>query len=154
MPAWRWLQSCVAAQRLQTQTTSCGGDASGCWAARSSRSATRGRCTWSADRVRGCIDAEGNAYLDAYNNVPVVGHAHPRVTDAIARQAALLNTNTRYLHATIVELAERIVASMPAGLDTVMFVNSGSEANDLAWRLATIVTGADAGPSASGPTTV
>ncbi len=90
-------------------------------------------------------DAEGNAYLDAYNNVPVVGHAHPRVTDAIARQAALLNTNTRYLHATIVELAERIVASMPAGLDTVMFVNSGSEANDLAWRLATIATGADAG---------
>ena len=91
------------------------------------------------------FDADGNAFLDAYNNVPVVGHAHPRVTDAIARQAALLNTNTRYLHATIVELAERIVASMPEGLDTVMFVNSGSEANDLAWRLATIATGADAG---------
>ncbi|HEY8180408.1 MAG TPA: aminotransferase class III-fold pyridoxal phosphate-dependent enzyme [Candidatus Limnocylindria bacterium] len=91
------------------------------------------------------FDAEGNAFLDAYNNVPVVGHAHPRVTEAIARQAALLNTNTRYLHATIVELAERIIASMPAGLDTVMFVNSGSEANDLAWRLATIATGADAG---------
>ena len=67
------------------------------------------------------------------------------MTDAIARQAALLNTNTRYLHATIVELAERIVASMPDGLDTVMFVNSGSEANDLAWRLATIATGGDAG---------
>ena len=83
-------------------------------------------------------DADGDAYLDAYNNVPVVGHAHPRVTDAIARQAALLNTNTRYLHDAIVELAERIVASMPDGLDTVMFVNSGSEANDLAWRLATI----------------
>ncbi|HEX6474875.1 MAG TPA: aminotransferase class III-fold pyridoxal phosphate-dependent enzyme, partial [Candidatus Limnocylindria bacterium] len=90
-------------------------------------------------------DADGNRYLDAYNNVPVVGHAHPGVTDAIARQAALLNTNTRYLHATIVELAERIVATMPNGLDTVMFVNSGSEANDLAWRLATIATGADAG---------
>jgi 4-aminobutyrate aminotransferase-like enzyme/Ser/Thr protein kinase RdoA (MazF antagonist) len=90
-------------------------------------------------------DADGRAYLDAYNNVPVVGHAHPRVTDAIARQAALLNTNTRYLHSTIVELAERIVAGMPDGLDTVMFVNSGSEANDLAWRLATIATGADAG---------
>ncbi|HEX5579408.1 MAG TPA: aminotransferase class III-fold pyridoxal phosphate-dependent enzyme, partial [Candidatus Limnocylindria bacterium] len=90
-------------------------------------------------------DADGRAYLDAYNNVPVLGHAHPRVADAIARQAALLNTNTRYLHATIVELAERIVAGMPAGLDTVMFVNSGSEANDLAWRLATIATGADAG---------
>jgi 4-aminobutyrate aminotransferase-like enzyme/Ser/Thr protein kinase RdoA (MazF antagonist) len=91
------------------------------------------------------FDADGNAFLDAYNNVPVVGHAHPRVSDAIARQAALLNTNTRYLHAAIVELAERIVASMPEGLDTVMFVNSGSEANDLAWRLATIATGGDAG---------
>ncbi|HEY7598856.1 MAG TPA: aminotransferase class III-fold pyridoxal phosphate-dependent enzyme, partial [Candidatus Limnocylindrales bacterium] len=91
------------------------------------------------------FDAEGRAFLDAYNNVPVVGHAHPRVTDAIARQAALLNTNTRYLHSAIVELAERIVAGMPDGLDTVMFVNSGSEANDLAWRLATIATGGDAG---------
>jgi 4-aminobutyrate aminotransferase-like enzyme/Ser/Thr protein kinase RdoA (MazF antagonist) len=90
-------------------------------------------------------DVEGRGYLDAYNNVPVVGHAHPRVTDAIARQAALLNTNTRYLHSAIVELAERILAGMPDGLDTVMFVNSGSEANDLAWRLATIATGADAG---------
>ena len=90
-------------------------------------------------------DTDGKAYLDAYNNVPVVGHAHPRVVDAIARQAALINTNTRYLHSTIVELAERIVDSMPPGLDTVMFVNSGSEANDLAWRLATIATGADGG---------
>jgi 4-aminobutyrate aminotransferase-like enzyme len=92
-------------------------------------------------------DADGAAYLDAYNNVPVVGHAHPRVVDAIARQASLLNTNTRYLHATVVELAERITASMPdgSGLDTVMFVNSGSEANDLAWRLATIATGGDGG---------
>jgi 4-aminobutyrate aminotransferase-like enzyme len=92
-------------------------------------------------------DADGRAYLDAYNNVPVVGHAHPRVTDAIARQASLLNTNTRYLHTAVVELAERIAASMPdgSGLDTVMFVNSGSEANDLAWRLATTATGGDAG---------
>jgi 4-aminobutyrate aminotransferase-like enzyme len=92
-------------------------------------------------------DADGRGYLDAYNNVPVVGHAHPRVADAIARQASLLNTNTRYLHSAVVELAERLVASMPAdsGLDTVMFVNSGSEANDLAWRLAVIATGGDAG---------
>jgi 4-aminobutyrate aminotransferase-like enzyme len=92
-------------------------------------------------------DAAGRGYLDAYNNVPVVGHAHPRVVDAIARQASLLNTNTRYLHAAVVELAERLVASMPpgSGLDTVMFVNSGSEANDLAWRLAVIATGGDAG---------
>jgi 4-aminobutyrate aminotransferase-like enzyme/Ser/Thr protein kinase RdoA (MazF antagonist) len=92
-------------------------------------------------------DASGRAYLDAYNNVPVVGHAHPRVVDAIARQASLLNTNTRYLHAAVLELAERLVASMPggSGLDTVMFVNSGSEANDLAWRLATVATGGEAG---------
>ncbi len=89
--------------------------------------------------------ANGRRYLDAYNNVPVVGHAHPWVVEAIARQAAALNTNTRYLHEHVVELAERLTASMPDGLDTVMFVNSGSEANDLAWRLATTVTGADAG---------
>ena len=89
--------------------------------------------------------ADGRRYLDAYNNVPVVGHAHPRVVDAIARQAATLNTNTRYLHEHVVELAERLIATMPDGLDTVLFVNSGSEANDLAWRLATTVTGADAG---------
>ncbi len=89
--------------------------------------------------------ADGRRYLDAYNNVPVVGHAHPRVVEAIARGAATLNTNTRYLHEHVVELAERLVATMPEGLDTVLFVNSGSEANDLAWRLATTVTGADAG---------
>ena len=90
-------------------------------------------------------DADGRRYLDAYNNVPVIGHAHPRVVAAIAQQAATLNTNTRYLHEHVVGLAERLTASMPDGLDTVMFVNSGSEANDLAWRLATTVTGADAG---------
>ncbi len=90
-------------------------------------------------------DAEGRAYVDAYNNVPVVGHAHPRVVEAIARQAAELNTNTRYLHESVVLLAERLTASMPAELDTVMFVNSGSEANDLAWRLATVATGGTGG---------
>jgi 4-aminobutyrate aminotransferase-like enzyme/Ser/Thr protein kinase RdoA (MazF antagonist) len=89
--------------------------------------------------------ADGRRYLDAYNNVPVVGHADPRVAAAIARQAATLNTNTRYLHEHVVELAERLVDSMPDGLDTVLFVNSGSEANDLAWRLATTFTGGDAG---------
>jgi 4-aminobutyrate aminotransferase-like enzyme/Ser/Thr protein kinase RdoA (MazF antagonist) len=89
--------------------------------------------------------ADGRRYLDAYNNVPVVGHAHPRVADAIARQSARLNTNTRYLHEHVVELAERLVATMPERLDTVLFVNSGSEANDLAWRLAATYTGADAG---------
>jgi 4-aminobutyrate aminotransferase-like enzyme/Ser/Thr protein kinase RdoA (MazF antagonist) len=86
------------------------------------------------------FDAEGRRFLDAYNNVPVVGHAHPAVVQAVAGQAARLNTNTRYLHEAVVLLAERIVAGMPPGLDTVMFVNSGSEANDLAWRLATTYT--------------
>jgi 4-aminobutyrate aminotransferase-like enzyme/Ser/Thr protein kinase RdoA (MazF antagonist) len=91
------------------------------------------------------FDPDGRAYLDCYNNVPVVGHSHPRVVAAIARQAATLNTNTRYLHRTVVDLAERLVATMPPGLDTVMLVNSGSEANDLAWRLATTFTGGRAG---------
>ena len=86
-------------------------------------------------------DADGRTYLDAYNNVPVVGHCHPHVVQAISRQAATLNTNTRYLHHSALDLAERLIATMPDGLDTVMFVNSGSEANDLAWRMATVATG-------------
>jgi 4-aminobutyrate aminotransferase-like enzyme len=86
-------------------------------------------------------DVDGRRYLDAYNNVPCVGHAHPRVTEAIARQARRLNTNLRYLHEGAIELSERLIATMPEGLDTVFFVNSGSEANDLAWRLATTFTG-------------
>jgi 4-aminobutyrate aminotransferase-like enzyme/Ser/Thr protein kinase RdoA (MazF antagonist) len=90
-------------------------------------------------------DQAGTAYLDAYNNVPVVGHCHPGVADAIAEQSRTLNTNTRYLHGSVVELAERLVATMPDELDTVMFVNSGSEANDIAWRLATSYTGAAGG---------
>ncbi len=87
------------------------------------------------------FDGDGRAYLDAYNNVPVVGHCHPAVTEAIASQARTLNTNTRYLHEHIVELAERLTASMPEELDTCVLVNSGSEANDMAWRLATSFTG-------------
>ena len=86
-------------------------------------------------------DIDGRRYLDAYNNVPCVGHAHPRVSTAIARQARLVNTHLRYLHPAAIELAERLIATCPPGLDTVLFVNSGSEANDLAWRLASHVTG-------------
>lgn len=97
-------------------------------------------------RARGVwmSDPEGRRYLDAYNNVPVLGHSHPRVVEAIARQSRRLNTNMRYLHEAAIELAERLVASMPdgSGLDTVTLLNSGSEANDLAWRLATACTGA------------
>ncbi len=81
-------------------------------------------------------DAEGRAYLDAYNNVPHVGHCHPTVVAAIAKQASRLNTNTRYLHELVVEYAERLTAMLPAGLDVCTLVCSGSEANDLAWRLA------------------
>jgi 4-aminobutyrate aminotransferase-like enzyme len=86
-------------------------------------------------------DAAGRAYLDAYNNVPHVGHCHPRVVEALARQAARVNTNTRYLHEGIVAYAEQLVATMPPGLDTCLFTCTGSEANDLAWRLATAATG-------------
>ena len=86
-------------------------------------------------------DANGERFLDAYNNVPCVGHAHPRVTEAIARQSRVVNTHMRYLHPAAIELAERLIATCPPGLDTVLYVNSGSEANDLAWRLATHVTG-------------
>ena len=86
-------------------------------------------------------EADGRRYLDAYNNVPCVGHAHPRVTEAIARQSRLINTHLRYLHPTAIELAERLIATCPEGLDTVLYVNSGTEANDLAWRLARHVTG-------------
>ncbi|MCB0908082.1 MAG: aminotransferase class III-fold pyridoxal phosphate-dependent enzyme [Nocardioidaceae bacterium] len=95
------------------------------------------------DRASGVwmYDVNGDRFLDAYNNVPSVGHAHPRVTEAIARQSRVVNTHLRYLHPTAIELAERLLATCPPGLDTVLFVNSGSEANDLAWRLATHVTG-------------
>ena len=93
------------------------------------------------------FDADGNRLLDAYNNVPVVGHCHPRVTEAVVRQTRLLNTHARYLYEPLIELAERLVASMPpgSGLDTVMLVNSGSEANELAWRFALAATGGQAG---------
>jgi len=89
------------------------------------------------------FDAHGRRLLDAYNNVPVVGHCHPRVTEAVVHQTRALNTHSRYLYEPLVELAERLVATMPpeTGLDAVMLVNSGSEANDLAWRLASAATG-------------
>jgi 4-aminobutyrate aminotransferase-like enzyme/Ser/Thr protein kinase RdoA (MazF antagonist) len=87
--------------------------------------------------------ADGRTLLDAYNNVPVVGHCHPRVTEAVVRQTRLLNTHSRYLYEPLIELAERLTALMPpgSGLDTVMLVNSGSEANELAWRFALATTG-------------
>src|SRR3954453_9004262 len=89
------------------------------------------------------IDADGRRILDAYNNVPVLGHCHPRVSEAVVRQTRSLNINARYLYEPLVELAERLLASMPheARLDNAMIVNSGSEANDIAWRIAAGATG-------------
>lgn len=86
-------------------------------------------------------DAAGRAYLDCYNNVPSVGHCHPDVVAALARQAAKLNTHTRYIQDEIVTYAERLVAKLPDALDTVMFTCTGSEANDLALRVTRDVTG-------------
>jgi 4-aminobutyrate aminotransferase-like enzyme/Ser/Thr protein kinase RdoA (MazF antagonist) len=87
------------------------------------------------------IDATGRSFLDAYNNVPSVGHCHPTVVQALARQAATLNTNTRYLYESVLEYADRLTATLPSDLSVCMFVCSGSEANDLAWRLAKAHTG-------------
>jgi len=83
----------------------------------------------------------GRAYLDVYNNVPLVGHSHPRVVQAAAEQLALINTNTRYVHDNVLRYAERLTALLPAPLRVCYFVNSGSEANELALRLARTHTG-------------
>jgi 4-aminobutyrate aminotransferase-like enzyme/Ser/Thr protein kinase RdoA (MazF antagonist) len=81
-------------------------------------------------------DEAGRAYLDVYNNVPIVGHSHPRVVLAAQQQLALLNTNTRYLHDNIARYAEELTALMPEPLNICYFLNSASEANELALRLA------------------
>jgi 4-aminobutyrate aminotransferase-like enzyme len=87
------------------------------------------------------FDAGGRAFLDCVNNVAHVGHAHPRVVEAGVAQMRLLNTNTRYLHDNILRYAERLTALLPADLNVCYFVNSGSEANELALRLARAATG-------------
>ncbi|QXD17048.1 aminotransferase class III-fold pyridoxal phosphate-dependent enzyme [Rhodocaloribacter litoris] len=87
------------------------------------------------------FDETGRAYLDCVNNVCHVGHCHPRVVEAACRQMAVLNTNTRYLHDAIIDYAERLTATLPEPLRVCFFVNSGSEANDLALRLARAYTG-------------
>ncbi|MEJ0024694.1 MAG: aspartate aminotransferase family protein [Rhizomicrobium sp.] len=86
-------------------------------------------------------DSNGDAYLDAYNNVVSVGHCRPEVVEAIARQSAVLNTHTRYLHDGIVAYSERLLAKFPSELSHVMYTCTGSEANDLALRIAKNVTG-------------
>lgn len=87
------------------------------------------------------VDADGVDYLDVYNNVASVGHAHPRVAAAIAEQAATLNTHTRYLHDGIVGYGESLLELLPEQIDRVMFCCTGSEANDLAVRVAQAATG-------------
>jgi 4-aminobutyrate aminotransferase-like enzyme/Ser/Thr protein kinase RdoA (MazF antagonist) len=94
----------------------------------------RGEGTW-------LYDADGSRYLDCYNNVASVGHCHPHVVGALARQAATLNTHTRYLHDNVVRYAERLTATMPGDLRVCYFVCTGTEANDLAIRIARVVSG-------------
>ena len=86
-------------------------------------------------------DENGRKYLDCVNNISHVGHCHPAVSQAAHAQNQLLNTNTRYLHDNIVELAEKLTATLPGSLSVCHFVNSGSEANELALRMAAAVTG-------------
>lgn len=88
-------------------------------------------------------DDTGRPYLDMFNNVPLIGHGDPRVVEAVARQLALINTNTRYLHDTVLRYAERLTGLLPAPLSVCYFVNSGSEANELAIRMARTHTHAE-----------
>jgi 4-aminobutyrate aminotransferase-like enzyme len=87
------------------------------------------------------FDAEGRRFLDAYNNVPHVGHCHPAVVDAITRQAGLLNTHSRYLHDGVLDYAERLLGTFHRDLSTILFTCTGSEANDVALRMARSITG-------------
>lgn len=88
-------------------------------------------------------DAEGREYLDCYNNVPSLGHAHPAVVDAVSAQISRLSTHSRYLHEPLIDFAEDLLSTMP-GLDQVMLVCTGSEANDLALRVGREATGGNA----------
>jgi 4-aminobutyrate aminotransferase-like enzyme len=94
----------------------------------------RGKSVW-------VYDADGRKYLDCYNNVPHVGHCHPHVVEAICKQAATLNTHTRYLHEGILNYVERLTATFAANITSAIMVCTGSEANDVALRMAQAVTG-------------
>jgi 4-aminobutyrate aminotransferase-like enzyme/aminoglycoside phosphotransferase (APT) family kinase protein len=94
----------------------------------------RGRGPW-------LYATDGRRYLDFYNNVAQIGHCHPHVVRAISRQAAALNTNTRYLYSSVLDYAERLTGRLARHLTACLFVNSGSEANDVAWQMAKTVTG-------------
>ena len=86
-------------------------------------------------------DTDGRKYLDCYNNVPHVGHCHPRVVEAICRQAGMLNTHTRYVHDMILDYGEALVSKFDHSLSSLLMVCSGSEANDVALRMAQAMTG-------------
>lgn len=86
-------------------------------------------------------DPDGRAYLDFYNNVPSLGHSHPEVNAAMAEQASRLSANTRYLEPRLVDYAEKLIGTFPAELDRVVFTCTGSESNDLALRIARLVSG-------------
>lgn len=86
-------------------------------------------------------DPDGNAYLDAYNNVTSIGHCHPKVVEAIREQVGILATNTRYLHGAVLSYAKRLLATMPDEVEHLMFTCTGSDANDLAIRIAQSHTG-------------
>ena len=88
-------------------------------------------------------DADGNRFLDCYNNVPCVGHCHPRVVEALCAQAGTLNTHTRYLHENILDYAENLLSKFDDSLDRIAIACTGSEANDLAMRVARVNTGAE-----------
>ena len=94
----------------------------------------RGKGVW-------LYDADGNQFLDCYNNVPCVGHCHPRVVEALCAQAGTLNTHTRYLHENILDYAEVLLSKFDDSLDRVAIACTGSEANDLALRIARVATG-------------
>jgi 4-aminobutyrate aminotransferase-like enzyme len=87
------------------------------------------------------FDADGRRYLDCYNNVPLVGHCHPEVVEALSQQAATLNVHTRYLHETILDYSERLLATFDPSLSMVLYTCTGSEANDQALRIARHCTG-------------
>lgn len=86
------------------------------------------------------FDDEGTEYLDMYNNIPSIGHSNPVITEAVTKQLELINTHTRYVHDNILDYAEELLQTMPDELNTIMFMCSGSEANDLAVRCAQLYT--------------
>lgn len=94
--------------------------------------------------VRGCgtrlFDADGTEYLDMYNNIPSIGHSNPVITEAVTKQLQLINTHTRYVHENLLDYADNLIATLPSEIDRIMFMCSGSEANDLAVRCAQLYT--------------